>query len=77
MNSTILTSWFDGEKFKPARIGVYMLLSGTNLGYQNWDGKKWGLWFMDASSAAGEQRNYAASQFQNDNWRGVLKTPNV
>ena len=75
MNSKTLTKWFDGKQFKPARPGVYMLLSMGDVGYQKWDGKYWGPWRMDVAAAADCNGGlYACPYYQNDNWRG-LRTP--
>ena len=74
MSHSVLTPWFDGEKFKPVRKGIYQLMSGENIGYQHWNGMKWGPW---AESAISTTKNpaglYAHWTAQNDNWRGVLK----
>lgn len=78
MGKRELTPWFDGRYFKPARRGVYMLLSCGTVGYQKWDGKRWGPWhFTVAAAAKCGAGNYAAWQYQNDKWRGLRKPPNA
>ena len=78
MDNNMLTPWFDGALVKPKRLGVYMLMSGLNVGYQQWDGVKWGPWCINADKAASYRPgNYAAAQFQNDNWRGLRAGSNA
>lgn len=72
-----LTPWFNGMKHKPARPGVYMLLSGGMglIGYQFWDGQKWGVWCSTAHGAAISGGGHAHSYHQDD-WRGLAHNPN-
>lgn len=78
MNDEDLTPWFDGATAKPKRHGVYMLMSGALVGYQRWDGTAWGPWDSDADIAAQTRPgDYASASYQNDNWRGLRKRPNV
>ena len=69
------TEWFPGH-IKPAYPGVYQLLCGndTEVGYQKWDGEKWGIWYENAQDAA-EGHAYADPEFQNDQWRGLAEQP--
>ena len=70
-----LTPWFDGAKHKPARRGVYMLMSGQTCGFQYWDGKQWFSW-TDTAADAYKARKWtpASPSYQNDNWRGLTCT---
>ncbi len=73
MDEKDLTPWFDG-RIKPVRKGVYQQMSGGQLGYQKWDGNKWGPWFSTPAQAAyTSPGDYARIQNQNDNWRGLRK----
>jgi hypothetical protein len=74
-----LTPWFDGKTQKPARRGVYMLMSGPKIGFQKWDGIAWGSWYETVDAAARTPKHdYANAVYQSDNWRGLAqKTPNV
>lgn len=77
MSKPKLTPWFDGTKYKPARVGVYMLKCGgigTTVGYQRWDGKAWGIWSLSPSIAAASA-HYADERYQNDKWRGLAQKP--
>ena len=72
-----LTPWFPGS-VKPVRKGVYMLRSGTGrvVGYQYWNGKHWGYWCDTVEEAAASKGcGYAATEFQNDAWRGLAQEP--
>jgi hypothetical protein len=79
-NECDLTPWFDGRT-KPIRVGVYMLKcggAGLRDGYQHWDGKTWGPWHPSAEHAAQRRPDQRADlKYQNDNWRGLRKKPNV
>ena len=79
MDEELLTPWFDGA-VKPDRHGVYMQMNGSRdlVGYQYWNGRQWGVWCETVESAY-EVRRYSAAHisYQNDPWRGLLKTPNV
>ena len=78
MQEEDLTPWFDGKKHKPARRGVYMLMSGNSLGYQKWDGQGWLPWSSDVLHAAAyKDGEYVSQQYRDDNWRGLKKRPNV
>ena len=70
-----LTPWFDGKKFKPARKGVYMLMSveGGRAGYQFWNGVAWGAWCETPFRAYIQKNSLAWGFYQNDNWRGLAK----
>lgn len=73
MSAPELTPWFDGATQKPKRRGVYMLMSGSSVGYQYWDGALWYPWRSDAERAAADHRRGmpASRQYQCDNWRGL------
>lgn len=76
MDENKLTPWFDGSTYKPARPGVYMLMSGDGktVGYQRWDGVAWGPWHMAAESAARTKAgDYANPEYQRDAWRGLRR----
>ena len=76
VNKDDLTPWFDGTLYKPARPGVYMLMSGSSVGYQRWDGVEWSSWYLDVDGAAnGRLDSYADTHYQNDNWRGLRNKP--
>ena len=70
-----LTPWFDGKLYKPARPGPYMLLSGSRgaIGYQMWDGHKFGHWFESLHDAVWRSRDGDCAVTQNDNWRGLRR----
>lgn len=73
-----LTPWFNGAVHKPARKGVYMLMSGSGIrtGYQFWDGKKWKAWEETPEAAFSRRKDDdAAASYQNDNWRGLKEQP--
>ena len=76
VNKAYLTPWFDGTQYKPARVGVYMLMSGSSVGYQRWDGVAWSPWYMDVYGAANAHLDsYASTKYQDDNWRGLRRKP--
>ena len=68
-----LTPWFDGSAVKPCCIGVYMLLSDSNIGYQYWNGARWGSWATTPEIAVKLSRFAADAYFQNDKWRGLAQ----
>lgn len=69
-----LSPWFNGREHKPARPGVYMQMSGASVGYQKWDGIKWGPWCSEADRAERTREgDYASDTYQSDNWRGLLR----
>jgi len=70
-----LTPWFDGSAVKPFRIGVYMLLSESNIGYQHWNGVRWGSWAKTPEIAVKISHLVAHPYFQNDKWRGLAQKP--
>ena len=79
MEETKLTPWFDGNRHRPVRPGVYMLMcggTGKQAGYQLWDGKQWGPWYPDVERAAATPPGKRADLWrQNDNWRGLRRKP--
>lgn len=68
-----LTPWFDGRKYKPVRPGVYQQKNyyGT-LGYQYWDGSRWGFWCATAAQAYDQRGKFVPAIYHNDNWRGLM-----
>ena len=70
-----LTNWFDGSAVKPSRKGVYMLLSGSHIGYQHWNGAQWGIWLLTPEMAEKNKAELAVAHYQNDNWRGLAQKP--
>lgn len=80
MDESKLTPWFSGATHKPKRRGVYMLMCGgkaDKVGYQLWDGHKWGPWHETVSAAANTAPgDYATDATQSDDWRGLRKRPN-
>lgn len=73
------TPWFDGKKHKPARKGVYQQksLGGYYIGYQYWDGKKWGAFSSNPYLAYKLRMNKVNDLHQNDDWRGLAKNPDA
>ena len=70
-----LTPWFDGSAAKPFRIGVYMLLSDSDIGYQHWNGVRWGIWETTPEMAEAHCHVASTAYFQNDKWRGLAQKP--
>lgn len=73
------TPWFNGQKHKPARKGVYQQKSvgGFYIGYQYWDGKEWSSMSSDPNSAYKFRMHKVSTMYQNDDWRGLAKNPNA
>jgi hypothetical protein len=69
-----LTPWYPGH-IKPVRKRVYMQYDGLGeeIGYQYWNGNRWGVWETTVDAAYNHRNIIAAEMFQNDKWRGVLK----
>lgn len=68
-----LTEWFEPTQ-KPDLKGVYETDSGDGiLGYQYWNGVRWGSWGYDVNDAMSEFR--MKSFFQNVYWRGLAEDP--
>jgi hypothetical protein len=66
------TPWFDG-RVKPARAGVYQLMSGTRstVGYQYWDGHRWSVWRLTPKEAEKHKGLSADPMYHDDDWRGL------
>ena len=70
-----LTDWFEGFTVKPSRKGVYMLLSDLDIGYQHWNGVRWGGWAKTPEMAVRIRNRLADVYYQHDNWRGLAQKP--
>lgn len=70
-----VTPWFTKNE-KPTRVGPYETRQDEDdrgIGFQYWDGKKWGIWSYDTKDAFRCRR--AKSQWQRPQWRGLAKKP--
>jgi hypothetical protein len=69
-----LTPWYPGH-IKPVHIGVYQQKDGFGkvVGYQYWNGQRWGLWGSTIESALFQYEVSAGDRWQNDSWRGLTK----
>jgi hypothetical protein len=73
--SRVVTPWFDGEKFKPVRVGVYETKSVSRSPiFRFWNGEFWGLKLLSKREAHRFQN--LKSCVQDADWRGLAINPN-
>lgn len=73
--SANVTPWFLKNE-KPARVGAYQTRLDEydeSIGFQYWDGKKWGVYGYSAQDAF--RCRLAKSQWQRPHWRGLAEKP--
>ena len=67
------TPWFDGRLHKPARPGVYQQRNAHDvIGYQHWNGARWGAWCRSAAEAKEQRGSYVHPAYAHDDWRGLM-----
>lgn len=72
MSNIKTTAWFDGAKFVPYHVGIYIVNNGTSIpSYQSWNGKYWGARASGIFTA--NLWRYERSAFQSPQWRGIKK----
>lgn len=68
------TEWIPGHT-KPVHVDVYQQRAGHGnaIGYQFWDGTRWGIWASTIDDAMNNCSIPACHYFQDDPWRGLVK----
>ncbi len=72
-----LTGWIS-IKNPPVRKGLYQLRDGfgESIGYQYWNGRKWGYWGSTPESAMAG-KNGCAYMLDDECWRGLAVSASV
>lgn len=76
MSAPKLTRIFPGY-VKPVHVGVYRVLRNPRrytAGYAYWNGKRWGVSFLDAVAAAKGRPHFKFAD-QEKSWRGLAVKP--